>query len=110
MADGIAVTGRPLEGWPIMELVKVRRVGNSNVISLPKAFVRAGYDAGQTVIIEQLETGELLLTRVESHQEAIRARAREIIASRRPALERLKAYETGEITPPPLPRQRPEPA
>jgi antitoxin component of MazEF toxin-antitoxin module len=90
----------------MMEIVKVRRVGNSNVVSLPKAFVRAGYAEGLAVIIEQLETGELLLTPVSSHQETVRARARELIQRRGPVLERLKSYESGEITPPPRPERR----
>jgi antitoxin component of MazEF toxin-antitoxin module len=88
-----------------MQMVKVRRVGNSNVVSLPKIFTQAGFHEGQPVIIEQLETGELLLTPVKPHKESVRARAREIITRRRPALERLAAYESGEITPPPLPRR-----
>jgi antitoxin component of MazEF toxin-antitoxin module len=90
-----------------MQVVKVRKVGNSNVVSLPKIFAQAGFHEGQPVIIEQLETGELLLTPVKPHQESIRARAREIIARRRPALERLEAYERGEITPPAMPTRTP---
>jgi antitoxin component of MazEF toxin-antitoxin module len=90
-----------------MQVVKVRKVGNSNVVSLPKNFAQAGFREGQSVIIEQLETGELLLTPIQSHQESIRARAREIIARRRPTLERLEAYESGEIRPPPVPTRTP---
>jgi antitoxin component of MazEF toxin-antitoxin module len=86
-----------------MQIVKIRKSGNSNVVSLPKSFVRAGFQEGQTVVIELLETGELLLTPVERHQESIRARAPEIVARRRPALERLTAYERGELAPPPVP-------
>ena len=55
-----------------MEIVKIRRVGNSNVLSVPRAFVQAGYEAGQPVLIEQLDNGDLLIRRVESHRALIR--------------------------------------
>jgi antitoxin component of MazEF toxin-antitoxin module len=79
-----------------MEIVKVRRVGNSNVMSVPRSFVRGGYEAGQAVIIEQLETGQLLVSPVESHREALRAMARKIVRRRRGLLERFAAHDRGE--------------
>ncbi len=82
-----------------MEIVKIRRVGNSNVLSVPRAFVRAGYDAGQPVVIEQLENGDLLVRRVESHRALIRATMQSIAQEHRQALDLLAPHD-GRQEPP----------
>jgi hypothetical protein len=38
-----------------MKVVKVRRVGNSNVVSLPRELEARGYEPGTSVLIEELE-------------------------------------------------------
>jgi antitoxin component of MazEF toxin-antitoxin module len=76
-----------------MEIVKIRRVGNSNVLSVPRAFADAGYDAGQPVVIEQLENGDLLVRRVESHRALIRATMQSIAQEHRQALDMLAPHD-----------------
>jgi antitoxin component of MazEF toxin-antitoxin module len=76
-----------------MEIVKIRKVGNSNVLSVPRAFLRAGYDAGQPVMIEQLENGDLLIRRVESHRAMIRATMQSIAEQHRRSLDMLAPHD-----------------
>ena len=40
-----------------MKIVKVRRVGNSNVVSLPHDLEASGYTPGTPVLIEELPGG-----------------------------------------------------
>jgi antitoxin component of MazEF toxin-antitoxin module len=42
-----------------MMMVKVRRVGNSNVISLPRELEDRGFIPGTMVLMDVLPTGEL---------------------------------------------------
>ncbi|MCC7105350.1 MAG: hypothetical protein IT307_09430 [Chloroflexi bacterium] len=77
-----------------MQIVKVRRVGNSNVLSLPREFVRGGYEAGQPVIIEQLETGELLIRPVPDHRETVLETMRAMAAKHRGVLDMLTAHDS----------------
>src|ERR1700733_1719757 len=42
-----------------MKVVKVRRVGNSNVISIPREFEARGYAPGSSVLVEGLPGGAL---------------------------------------------------
>ena len=44
-----------------MQVMKIRRVGNSNVVSLPHALERFGYTAGTTVLVDALPNGALCL-------------------------------------------------
>jgi antitoxin component of MazEF toxin-antitoxin module len=42
-----------------MRIVKVRRVGNSNVVSIPREFEANGYTPGTSVLVEELPGGGL---------------------------------------------------
>ncbi len=42
-----------------MKIVKVRRVGNSNVVSIPREFEASGYTPGSSVLVEELPGGGL---------------------------------------------------
>ena len=44
-----------------MHIMKIRRVGNSNVVSLPHTLEQLGYTAGTTVLLEVLPDGALRL-------------------------------------------------
>lgn len=44
-----------------MKTAKIRRVGNSNVVTLPRVFERAGYTPGTEVVVEELPSGALLI-------------------------------------------------
>ena len=56
-----------------MDVVKVRRVGNSNVVTLPKHLESLGYGAGSEVAVEQLDDGELRLIPTKKLQALVRA-------------------------------------
>jgi antitoxin component of MazEF toxin-antitoxin module len=79
-----------------MRVQKVRKVGNSNVVSVPAAFVRAGYSDGRPVVVERLETGQLLISPVESHREHIKQIARAAATRHRVSLDMLTAYDHGD--------------
>ena len=55
-----------------MKVVKVRRVGNSNVISIPREFEAHGYAPGSSVLVEELPGGDLRIMSTEKVRERIR--------------------------------------
>lgn len=82
-----------------MEIVKIRRVGNSNVVSLPRSLEEFGYMPGTRVTVEIQPDGEIVLRPVESARAQIRAAVRKVVAERRGALDILAKYDRGEPTP-----------
>jgi antitoxin component of MazEF toxin-antitoxin module len=78
-----------------MELVKIRRVGNSSVVTLPRAVTGHGFDVGTYVLIEERD-GEIVLRRA-TVTEAVRNIAREVVEEDQEALEYLAAYDRGEV-------------
>ncbi len=70
-----------------MRIMKIRRVGNSNVVSLPHELESHGYAPGTTVLIEELETGELRITPTSHIRRLTRERAEQLVAENREALE-----------------------
>ena len=74
-------------------VVKIRRVGNSNVISLPREFEAQGFTPGTTVLIETLPSGELRISPAETVRRITRARANQLVAENREALELLAAQD-----------------
>ena len=79
-----------------MQIVKIRRVGNSNVVTLPHQLEAAGYTAGTSVVIEQTPDGHLLLMPETSVRERIREVGRKVIREHREALDLLAAHDRGE--------------
>jgi len=79
-----------------MKVLKVRRVGNSNVVSLPREFEASGYGPGATVLVEQLEDGSLHLVRTEEVRTLLRDSGKRLIAERREALDILARHDRGE--------------
>jgi antitoxin component of MazEF toxin-antitoxin module len=88
--------------WPIadmpvytggVKIVKVRRVGNSNVVSLPRELEASGYVPGTSVLLEELADGELRILPTEM----VRTRARQIagrtVSDRAEALEILAKHD-----------------
>lgn len=82
-----------------MDIVKIRRVGNSNVVTLPRSLEELGYAPGTRVAVEVGPTGEVVLRPVESAREQIRASLRKVVAERRGALDLLTRYDRGEPNP-----------
>jgi antitoxin component of MazEF toxin-antitoxin module len=70
-----------------MKIVKVRRVGNSNVISIPREFEARGYAPGSSVLVEELPGGELRIMSTEKVRERIRDIGGRLVAEHGEALE-----------------------
>jgi len=70
-----------------MKIVKVRRVGNSNVVSIPREFEGRGYAPGSSVLIEELPNGELRIVPTEDVRERIREIGERVVAERSKALQ-----------------------
>lgn len=79
-----------------MKILKVRRVGNSNVVSLPREFEASGYGPGATVLVEQLEDGSLHLVRTDELRNLIRRSGKRLVTKHREALEILATHDRGD--------------
>lgn len=75
-------------------ILKIRHVGNSNVVTLPRELELSGYTAGTSVAVEQLPTGELLLVPASRLREHIREIGRKAIEENREALRMLEEYDS----------------
>lgn len=74
-------------------MVKIRRVGNSNVISLPRRLEQIGYSAGTSVMVYELESGELRVIPAGRVRELIRATGSQVVAESREALDTLERHD-----------------
>lgn len=79
-----------------VKILKVRRVGNSNVVSLPREFEAAGYGPGASVLVEQLDDGSLHLVRTDELRNLIRSRGKRVIAEHAEALAILAGHDRGD--------------
>lgn len=91
-------TGRLRRGISVcilvpMKVVKVRRVGNSNVVSIPREFEARGYAAGTSVLVEELEGGELRIMPTEQVRDRIRGIGRRVVAEHAEALQILAEHD-----------------
>ena len=76
-----------------MKLVKIRRVGNSNVVSIPREHESLGFKAEAQVLVTALPSGELRVLPVANVRQMIREYGRRVIAEDRPALQILEDYD-----------------
>ena len=76
-----------------MKVVKVRRVGNSNVISIPREFEARGYAPGSSVLVEELSGGELRIMSTEKVRERIHDVGERVVAEHGEALQILADYD-----------------
>jgi antitoxin component of MazEF toxin-antitoxin module len=76
-----------------MKVVKVRRVGNSNVVSLPRELEARGYGPGTSVLIEELEGGELRILPADQVRERIRGIGRRVVSEHAEALQILADHD-----------------
>ncbi len=75
-----------------MKVVKVRRVGNSNVISIPREFEARGY-ALASLVVEELPGGELRIMSTEKLSEHIREIGERLVAEHGEALDILANHD-----------------
>ena len=54
-------------------------VGNSNVVSIPREFEARGYAAGTSVLVEELEGGELRIIPTEQVRDRIRGIGQRVV-------------------------------
>lgn len=76
-----------------MKIVKVRRVGNSNVVSIPRELEKSGYTPGSSVLVEELANGELRIIPTDRVRERIRDVGRRVVAEHPEALEILADHD-----------------
>ncbi len=82
-----------------MKIVKVRRVGNSNVVSIPREFEANGYTPGSSVLVEQLPSGELRILPTEKLREQIKQIGRRVVTDHQEALKILAEHDPDATTP-----------
>jgi len=75
-----------------MKVVKVRRVGNSNVVSLPRELETRGYAPGTSVLVEELE-GELRIMPTDQVRDRIRGVGQRVVAQHAEALNILAEHD-----------------
>ena len=76
-----------------MKIIKVRRVGNSNVVSIPREFEASGYAAGASVLVEELPGGELRILPTEKVRERIKEIGERVVADHSEALQILAEHD-----------------
>ena len=77
----------------VMKIVKVRRVGNSNVVSIPRELESHGYAPGTSVLVEELDGGELRILPTEQLRERIRTIGERVVAEHPEALKILAEHD-----------------
>ena len=76
-----------------MRIVKVRRVGNSNVVTIPRELETRGYTPGSSVLVEELADGELRILPTDRVRERIRDVGRRVVSEHPEALEILANHD-----------------
>ena len=76
-----------------MRIVKIRRVGNSNVVSIPREFEAHGFAPGTSVLVEELPGGELRIVPTERLREQIRGIGQRLVHERAEALHILAEHD-----------------
>jgi len=76
-----------------VKLVKIRRVGNSNVVSIPHQHEDLGFKPDAQVMVTALPSGELRVLPVANVRKMIREYGRRVIAEDRRALQILDDFD-----------------
>lgn len=71
----------------------MRRVGNSNVISIPRELETRGYAPGSSVLVEEMPGGELRIMSTETVRERIRDIGQRVVSEHGEALKILANRE-----------------
>jgi antitoxin component of MazEF toxin-antitoxin module len=82
-----------------MRIVKVRRVGNSNVVSIPREFEASGYTPGSSVLVEELPGGELRILPTERLRAHIKQIGARVVAEHEEALRILAEHDPDAARP-----------
>jgi antitoxin component of MazEF toxin-antitoxin module len=76
-----------------MKINRVRRVGNSKVLSLPRELERLGFVDGAQVVIQELPSGEVRLLPADHLRVMVREYGRHVVAENRRALDILADHD-----------------
>ena len=76
-----------------MKVVKIRRVGNSNVVSIPRDLETRGFTPGTSVLVEELESGELRIIPTEQVRARIRHAGQRLVGEHAEALRILAEHD-----------------
>ena len=76
-----------------MKINRVRRVGNSKVVSLPRELDRIGFVDGAQVVIQELPSGEVRLLPTDHLRLMVREYGRRVVAENRKALDILADHD-----------------
>ena len=68
-----------------MQVMKIRRVGNSNVVSLPHALEHLGYTAGTMVLVDALPDGALRIVPTDQVRACMEERGQQGMGDRHAA-------------------------
>jgi hypothetical protein len=82
-----------------VKIVKVRRVGNSNVLSIPREFEASGYTPGSSVLLVELPGGELRILPTEKLRDQIKEIGQRVVADHEVALRILAEHDPEATTP-----------
>jgi antitoxin component of MazEF toxin-antitoxin module len=77
------------------KIVKIRRVGNSNVISIPREFEAIGFTKDVSVVVTALPSGELRVFPADQVRHTIREVGRKVISKDRHSLQILEGHDKG---------------
>jgi antitoxin component of MazEF toxin-antitoxin module len=88
-----AAIGISLYILTVMKVVKVRRVGNSNVVSIPREFETSGYTPGASVLIDELADGELRILPTDRVRDRVRQIADRVVDEHPEAMEILASHD-----------------
>ena len=69
-----------------MEIVKIRRVGNSNVVSIPRSVAGDDFPPGTQVLVSRNDQGEITITPADRVREQVLESGRRIARERSEAL------------------------
>jgi antitoxin component of MazEF toxin-antitoxin module len=83
-----------------MKIVEVRRVGNSNVVTIPREFEETGYTPGAFVLVEELGDGELRILPTDRVRQRVREIADRVVGEHPDAMEIVANHDADdEATP-----------
>jgi antitoxin component of MazEF toxin-antitoxin module len=72
---------------------RIRRVGNSKVVSLPRELERVGFVDGAQVVIQELPSGEVRLMPADRLRAMVREYGQRVVAENRTALDILADHD-----------------
>ena len=73
--------------------MRIRRIGNSNMVALPSELEEAGYRPGVEVLVQAMPEGEVRIVRADLARESTRDLARRLAERHRHTLERLADHD-----------------